>query len=730
MNSSRESWLRKGLGETRSLAGFPDSMALALVLLAAAARFFSFLTGGVFAFRDASYFFVPWREALARCLRNGEPPFWNEWASCGRAMAANPTAAAFYPVTWLHALLPPTAVVLLNLAIVLALFYAALRLLKLPPWPAAAGSLVLLFSGVFQSVPTFFGMQQALAGLSLAVAATATLEPGDPRGFRRRAAAVAAALGLSFLGGEPVVTALGGLAVVLVALWKRRPVFAIVAGVLALGLSAIQLDPAIGELSRSYRGEGLSAEHGALFWSVAPARLLTLLEPRLTGDPFAEDDLDYWGAGTFDARNPYFYDLALGALPLVLALAAWRDRRGRGALLLAGAGILLATGRHLPLTDVLLRQATIFRYPEKAWLLATFALPAAAAITLATLRERLRDLRVAAAVVAAPLLLLWLAAVAAPQALKEALWALRLGAGPTPADRVAGRLSGPLLLALASLALLVLLSRLVERGAVAPRAAVFALAVLFLIDGALRVAGTCPAAPPDAYRRTTPALSAVRRELGAGRFHDDGADVRSIAVRRAAEAGGLDPLRPLTGVLHGIRYAGENDIDRMTPRELFEWTRDTARLPWGEAKAARLRDAGVTVVRTAAPGPDPPGVVEVASSGGDRILRLEGARPELSVEPAGEARIESQRNHEQRLLVRAPGGGRLLVARTWDPSWRATVDGGDVAMERVGGLLAAVPVPAGESAVVLRYANTRIRRGALISALTTLVLLALWRSSR
>ena len=51
------------------------------------------------------------------------------------------------------------------------------------------------------------------------------------------------------------------------------------------------------------------SEHKIAF---RPARVLTLLEPRLTGDPGAESDLDFWGAGTFDAGNPYFYDLAIG----------------------------------------------------------------------------------------------------------------------------------------------------------------------------------------------------------------------------------------------------------------------------------------------------------------------------------------------------------------------------------------------------------------------------------
>ena len=130
------------------------------------------------------------------------------------------------------------------------------------------------------------------------------------------------------------------------------------------------------------------AEEGALFWSVRPARLLTLLEPRLTGDPQAEDDRDYWGASTFDAGNPYFHDLALGLVPLVLAAAAARRRarpgraRPRGA---GGAPVVRAVRRRR--SGRFSAALPVLRYPEKWWILATLGLCGAAAIGV----DRLRD---------------------------------------------------------------------------------------------------------------------------------------------------------------------------------------------------------------------------------------------------------------------------------------------------------------------------------------------------
>src|SRR5262249_5824535 len=138
----------------------------------------------------------------------------------------------------------------------------------------------------------------------------------------------------------------------------------------------VQILPTAGEVGRSARGEGLKPEHGALFWSLRPSRVLTLLEPRLTGDPVAGP---YWGSATFDAGSPYFEDLALGVLPLVFAPAACRDRRGSAALLLAAGAALLSFGRYLPGYELVARAAPFIRYPEKWWVLATGALAAAAA---------------------------------------------------------------------------------------------------------------------------------------------------------------------------------------------------------------------------------------------------------------------------------------------------------------------------------------------------------------
>lgn len=779
------------------MSGGPGRLGAAAPLLALAAlfaaRFADALGGAVLAFRDAGYFFLPLRHVVAELLRAGEIPLWNDFASAGRALAANPNGAVFWPLTPLLAVLTPTALSLVHAALAVLLLVVALRWAGLSPWAAATGGAVLLFSGAFQTLPILATTIASAAPLPLAAVALAGLDPSDARGARRRAAVAGLSLGVSLLGGEPVITAIGGAGALLLAAARgallvrsgeRRAArglaaWALAAALLSVLVSSVQLLPALGELARSARGEGLRPEEGALFWSVSPARLLTLLEPRLTGDPFAERDEEYWGAGTFDAGNPYFYDLAVGLLPLALAAAAGRGRRGKAALLLAGAGALLSLGRHLPGYEAIGSLASFARYPEKWWLLSTYGLAAAAAAGAEAVfgeeepesrRGSRRRLAAACLVLAAPVLLLGLLAFLSPTALRSFLWGLGLGTGTAPAPVVAEALLPPLVAASLSLVLCAALARRLAEGRLGERPVAAALAALFLLDGARRVAGSCPATPREAFERRTPALEAVLAEMPRGRFFDDAADLPGVAVRRAREAGGLDPLRPVTGVLFGVRYAGENDVDRMTSSRSFASVKRLASLPWGEEKLARLVTQGVAVVRTPLGGAELPGTEEIRRDGGDRLVRVLAPRPEALLVPSaivvgeggsldaasrdpalslhtaavelpgpggerscGTGRVETTERTASRLSLRVACEGAaclLVLARGFDPSFRAEVDGRAVPAAVADGFLTALEVPPGAHEVLLSYRNPLLLAGGLATGTGLLAAAALLLAAR
>ena len=695
---------------------------LAVVFGAAALRFAPFLAGGTLYRRDAGFFFVPWRLVLARFLRSGEAPLWNEWMSAGRAFAADPNAAVFWPLSPLLVVFSPTALALANVFLALGVFFFALRRLGLSTVASGAGTLVLLFSGVFQSLPVYATTCAAALPLSLALVEAPRLTAGDTT-MRRRACALRGARLRPFGARRRTGRDADGRGGLLRRRGLRRGAGARARDgrrasrplVLGVGLAAVQIFPAALEMARSARGIEMRPEHGALFWSVRPSRVLTLLEPRLTGDPDG-DAASYWGAGTFDAGSPYFEDLALGLIPLLFAASAWRDRRGRAAVLLALGGAVLSFGRFLPGASFVAAALPVLRYPEKWWLLVTFALATAAAVGVDCVffgeteaRARARRLLLKTAMVMAVLCgALLVLALGAEDFLRKGLWALGLGAGPTSAAAVASALRPLLLLGSLTVALVAALAWLVARNRLPAPFFAAILSLLFLADAARRVAGTCPAGPLDLYRRETPEVALVRAQAGAGRFYDDGADDASTVARRTREAGGLDPLLPAAGVAFGIRYAGENDVDRMTAAPSARFARALAGLQWGEEKVARLRTLGVTLVRTAAAPPDPAGVVEIGRFGEDRILRVEGARAEFSVLPkgAGTVTVEERRAGRARLRVRVGLPAAVLsVARTFDPNWHARLDGAELAIRPSDGYLMAVDVPGGDHEIALAYEN-------------------------
>ncbi len=175
---------------------FAPALALGALLGLFAVRFAAFLSGGTLAFRDAGFFFTPWRALLPRLWREGFPA-WNDWLSNGRAFAADPNAAVFWPLSPLLFIASPTVLALANLALLVLLFLAALRWMGLSHGAAAAGAAVLLFSGVFQTLPVFIGVPAAAAPVALAIVAFGRIGFGLETRPLRSAVVGGAALALS-----------------------------------------------------------------------------------------------------------------------------------------------------------------------------------------------------------------------------------------------------------------------------------------------------------------------------------------------------------------------------------------------------------------------------------------------------------------------------------------------------------------------------------------------------
>jgi hypothetical protein len=149
------------------------------------------------------------------------------------------------------------------------------------------------------------------------------------------------------------------------------------------------------------------------------------------------------------------------------------------------------------------------------------------------------------------------------------------------------------------------------------------------------------------------------------------------------------------------------------------WAADLAALPWGDEKARALRAAGVSLVRTAAPGPDPAATEEIGRTGADRLVRIAGARPEFTLLPEGEGgSVLVVERRASRVVLRADvasPSATLWIGRTFDPNWRALADGRALELWPADAYRTAATLPKGVHVVTLAYGNALLGAGAAVS---------------
>jgi len=118
---------------------------------------------------------------------------------------------------------------------------------------------------------------------------------------------------------------------------------------------------------------------------------------------------------------------------------------------------------------------------------------------------------------------------------------------------------------------------------------------------------------------------------------------------------------------------------------------------------------------------------------GTFVYRNDRARPRAWVEPAGPQPATPWRDvltldwTPNRVIVRATGPGRLILADPVYPGWRATVDGRPTLIEPYQDLLRSVVLPEGEHVVVFRFAPISLTVGLLVALAAAGLAAALWR---
>ena len=401
------------------------------LLLALIVLFFHKLALGnlILARGDTFLYFYPYWHAAAAALRAGRVPLWNPDIFMGAPFLANSQVGFFYPLNWpLWLLLPTpyavTATILLHLVIGgLGAYGVGRRLLRLGQMGALLTAVSFTLGGYVTAQVEHVNQLQGMVWLPWFFVVAGRLEIGDWRLVGRQAWWLAGLFALQLLAGhtQTVFVTVVGLGVwLLTNLWHNyrgfvrvRPRLSvsylllpfILGGVMALGLTAVQLLPTL-ELSQLSSRQGGLPVNEVLSFSWNPLLAAHSLLPA-------------WGQSLF---SEYVAFLPLTVL-LLAGVGAWQWRHNKHVLpliILVFVGLLLALGQFNPLNWLLARLPgfDLFRAPARWLLLYTLAVSLLAGLGLETVIADKVSKRVLGWITAVLLLLMawgigsrWLAAL-------------------------------------------------------------------------------------------------------------------------------------------------------------------------------------------------------------------------------------------------------------------------------------------------------------------------------
>lgn len=714
---------------------------------------------------DLAHQHFPMFRFASEQLKQGVFPFWNPYLYSGIPFYADVQTGLLYPPNLLAFLLAPSFTYETAEALVIAHYFLAAS------FAYACGR------GLGQTRPGAFaaGVGFAFSGFLVAhlghanMVAVATWFPLVYLFFRRfqrsRAfgdgALAAVAFALGYFAGHTQISlytalVLAGLAL-FEALWPARPgslrqraATLLLPPALVLGLAALlvaaQALPSLDLVQASTRA-AISYSRSQEY-AFAPLRLVLLVVPSF----FGENPERNWGflANRESITESYGY-FGLVALTLA-ALAVAVRRRQREVVLLA---LLGAVALLLAFAGATVLHAWLYRFAPGAdkvravgrWLfLVDFAAAMLAGFGVDLLCQR-ADRRVR---LLAGRVLAGLAALGALLALAAlALYGALLGSGDAasePFRRAAGALNGvifALLLVLLSAGLLVVL----RRRAGGPGLAQVAIA-LVVFDLFSANAGYNPdSRDPTAGFQHSQVAAFIQAEDPWGRINvvEDAYDVWQPATAMAYGLfdiwGQFNPLLPtiydrywrdLPGrqtvpfdVL-GVKYViGHKDLQldwekfepALTDAPRVNVYRNRRALPrfLVVPRAEFVPDAAAAAAVVRRPGFDPRQTVVLvgeplaSGEGGDATGRVEALRYGLN---------------DLALRVEASAPAWLYLAESYDPGWRAMVDGQPARVWQANSLFRAVAVPAGTHLVVMEYRPRFLELGAALSLATWLLLLA------
>jgi hypothetical protein len=688
-------------------------------------------------------------------LREGRLPLWNPWQFVGEPYLAAYYGGLFYP---LNAVYLVTSVPLgIEISGVLHMLLGACGMTALArrlriEWPGAVvAALTFVWSGWF----VFSTNQPRILSAIAWMPWTGWLVDRVLSAERRAGLVLALGVAMQLLIGDAEHVLHGWLVGALLAVLRLCEMMArgawrdaisragLCAGALlaGAGLAAFQLLPTVELVGKAARATGSFSTLNAIAQGAFTPRTFLLQATQTTG----------W--------------VTVGVLPLVAALLALG--RGRGAVpWLLGAGAALA-GAQLAFGGALFRLyhelpfADLFRRPFKFLDLYAFGQALLAGLAVARLsdwagtpRRRLwRDPRWLLAVLgcaalfaflqlsgrgnpAVATLLLALAFYGASTGIPLRRAGVALVAGVQVANLFFGSsntLLRPVMRPDSVSARWEIFERVRERGDqarvyVSPR--LWSVPGLSLKQGMLNGVGVSNDYEPLALARYAEYFGAVSRwrspdGLFNGRYRLVGepawrlldlTGTRFYVVRRDEEAAIRMSGTPPDAEGGGFQRIADGEV------QIFE---RSAALPraWWAPLARGVPNPVAALAALRAPGFDPRREVILERGEGAEPLAEPGARTRS--DPPARVAIQAYAPERVEVSVLAPRDGWLVLSDLFYPGWHATVNGSEAPIERANHLFRAVRVAAGESTVRFEYRPESLRRGALVSLATALLLAAL-----
>jgi len=772
-----------GSAAERSSPPRADLIALAILTALITLLFIDVLVGASSLYiRDITYGAYPAKKVVRETVLGGEFPYWNRSIGAGQPLAANPANQIFYPPTWLVFLpsydLGFAFLLLLHVYIAAWGMYVLLRSMSCGPPAAFFGALSFALGGGLLGVHDLLPLLLSVAWIPLiCLFARRFLLHGSRRDF----AVAALFFGIQVLLGEAAVVLQTGIILGLYALHsgaKRggpkaiaRSVGAVaLLSVAALLVASVQILPTVDHAADSVRARGFAFDN-VTSWSMPPARLAELINPNVLGHHMLNGRAVYWGGVLYPDRGvPFVRSLYLGILITALALAGMMAGAAGRRLVVAilVVSVLLALGAHTPLWRILYDAglARSIRYPEKFILMGLFALTVFAARSLDLLLSgdfRMeRAARRAAAILAAALGAIAILAVTPWYApLFIDLWN---PASKMFSEMLAASRSGWLLSAARAALLFILLRNLMR---VRRPVWLSLLAVLVLLDLGTTLPEITPRISRDYFReppRIAQEFLAARQDCRL--FH--------FAAWRTATAGDYftphrdlywihkNAMYPMMPNIWGIRTAIERDLEKtsLLPTANFVdavWALSYRHEGWAEVVAAMSNVCAIAVyndpaaafararedrkilqpVRLIHLAPSPrysiaeavesirndAELVEKLASGHFSLRTAFIAGPPFAPAP-GLIRSARETANTARIEVETRGRAFLVMSVTPHKYWRITIDGADApaVITNIGYQGVVIPT-SGRHIVEMRYRNPLIAVGAVISLLTTLILL-------